>query len=158
MGLRPGPNGFVGGDDWVGEWEDDEHPGEWYHGNMEVSSSPGWLQDRASPIRSPSGYPLPRLSQLFPRVKHQASPHTPASRRRLLAIGAEEQSGGWLQNRKKPSDKSKIKHRRRTSPEQLKVLEHWFEINSKPDNALREWLAGELGMTKRNVQVWFQNR
>ncbi|KAI9636460.1 Homeodomain-like protein, partial [Dioszegia hungarica] len=50
------------------------------------------------------------------------------------------------------------KHRRRTSPEQLKVLEHWFEINSKPDNALREWLAGELGMTKRNVQVWFQNR
>jgi hypothetical protein len=29
---------------------------------------------------------------------------------------------------------------------------------SKPDNNLREWLAQELGMTKRNVQVWFQNR
>ena len=51
-----------------------------------------------------------------------------------------------------------VKHRRRTTPEQLKVLEHWFDINSKPDNNLREWLASELGMTKRNIQVWFQNR
>ena len=51
-----------------------------------------------------------------------------------------------------------VKHRRRTTPEQLKVLEHWFDINPKPDNNLREWLAMELGMTKRNVQVWFQNR
>jgi hypothetical protein len=51
-----------------------------------------------------------------------------------------------------------VKHRRRTTPEQLKVLEHWFDINPKPDNNLREWLAQELGMTKRNVQVWFQNR
>lgn len=31
-----GPNG-VGEGEWVGEWEDDEHPGEWYSGNMEVS-------------------------------------------------------------------------------------------------------------------------
>lgn len=52
----------------------------------------------------------------------------------------------------------KVKHRRRTTPEQLKVLEHWFDVNPKPDNNLREWLAMELGMTKRNVQVWFQNR
>ena len=52
----------------------------------------------------------------------------------------------------------KVKHRRRTSPDQLKVLGHWFDINPKPDNNLREWLAAELGMTKRNVQVWFQNR
>ena len=55
-------------------------------------------------------------------------------------------------------DGQKVKHRRRTTPEQLKVLEHWFDINPKPDNNLREWLASELGMTKRNVQVWFQNR
>ncbi|KAK4685006.1 hypothetical protein P7C73_g5152, partial [Tremellales sp. Uapishka_1] len=51
-----------------------------------------------------------------------------------------------------------VKHRRRTTPEQLKVLEHYFDVNPKPDNALREWLAQELSMTKRNVQVWFQNR
>ncbi|KAK8847347.1 hypothetical protein IAR55_005204 [Kwoniella newhampshirensis] len=51
-----------------------------------------------------------------------------------------------------------VKHRRRTTPEQLKVLEYWYDINPKPDNALREQLAQQLGMTKRNVQVWFQNR
>jgi len=56
------------------------------------------------------------------------------------------------------SDSFKVKHRRRTTPEQLKVLEHWFDVNPKPDNNLREWLAVELGMTKRNIQVWFQNR
>jgi len=38
------------------------------------------------------------------------------------------------------------------------VLEHWFDTNPKPDNNLREWLAANLGMSKRNVQVWFQNR
>lgn len=51
-----------------------------------------------------------------------------------------------------------VKHRRRTTPEQLRVLEHWFNINPRPDNQVREWLAGQLGITKRNVQVWFQNR
>ncbi|WVQ76115.1 hypothetical protein IAR50_005758 [Cryptococcus sp. DSM 104548] len=56
------------------------------------------------------------------------------------------------------SDTATVKHRRRTTPEQLKVLEFWFEINPKPDNQLREQLAAQLGMTKRNVQVWFQNR
>lgn len=58
----------------------------------------------------------------------------------------------------KASAHNQVKHRRRTTPDQLKVLEHWFAINPKPDNSLREWLASELGMTKRNVQVWFQNR
>nr|XP_018265597.1 uncharacterized protein I303_01967 [Kwoniella dejecticola CBS 10117]OBR87755.1 hypothetical protein I303_01967 [Kwoniella dejecticola CBS 10117] len=51
-----------------------------------------------------------------------------------------------------------VKHRRRTTPDQLKILEYWYDINPKPDNALREHLAAQLGMTKRNVQVWFQNR
>ncbi|WVF69951.1 hypothetical protein IAT40_004736 [Kwoniella sp. CBS 6097] len=51
-----------------------------------------------------------------------------------------------------------VKHRRRTTPDQLKILEYWYDINPKPDNSLREHLAAQLGMTKRNVQVWFQNR
>lgn len=70
-----------------------------------------------------------------------------------------------------------VKHRRRTTPDQLRVLEYWFSQNPKPDNILREWLANELGMTKRasspssplsygclfanhlgSVQVWYQNR
>lgn len=55
-------------------------------------------------------------------------------------------------------DKPKVKHRRRTTPEQLRILEAEFDRNNKPDNSKREELAAMLGMTKRNVQVWFQNR
>ncbi|ODO09624.1 hypothetical protein I350_01834 [Cryptococcus amylolentus CBS 6273] len=70
----------------------------------------------------------------------------------MPAVPGEEKSGDG------ESDAATVKHRRRTTPEQLKVLEFWFEINPKPDNQLREQLAAQLGMTKRNVQVWFQNR
>ncbi|BGP32889.1 hypothetical protein JCM10296v2_004674 [Rhodotorula toruloides] len=55
-------------------------------------------------------------------------------------------------------DPFKVKHRRRTSAQQLKVLEHHFEINPKPDLALRKKLSEVLEMTPREVQVWFQNR
>ncbi|BGP25397.1 proteophosphoglycan 5 [Rhodotorula toruloides] len=55
-------------------------------------------------------------------------------------------------------DPFKVKHRRRTSAQQLKVLEHHFEFNPKPDLALRKALSEQLDMTPREVQVWFQNR
>jgi hypothetical protein len=48
----------------------------------------------------------------------------------------------------------RIKHRRRTSPPQLKVLEYHFEINPKPDVTLRKALSEQLDMTPREVQVW----
>ncbi|KAK4704440.1 hypothetical protein P7C70_g1769, partial [Phenoliferia sp. Uapishka_3] len=52
----------------------------------------------------------------------------------------------------------RIKHRRRTSPAQLKILEHHFDRNPKPDVSLRKALSERLDMTPREVQVWFQNR
>lgn len=55
-------------------------------------------------------------------------------------------------------DPFQIKHRRRTTPAQLNVLEAQFESNSKPDVVLRKQLAEQLDMTPREVQVWFQNR
>ena len=51
-----------------------------------------------------------------------------------------------------------IKHRRRTSRAQFKVLERTFLENPKPNAAIRRWLAQKLVMTPRGVQVWFQNR
>ncbi|KAJ3047996.1 hypothetical protein HK097_010979 [Rhizophlyctis rosea] len=51
-----------------------------------------------------------------------------------------------------------IKHRRRTSQAQLKVLEKAFADNPKPNGTLRRQLAQTLEMTPRGVQVWFQNR
>ncbi|KAI7883090.1 homeobox-domain-containing protein [Lichtheimia hyalospora FSU 10163] len=51
-----------------------------------------------------------------------------------------------------------IKHRRRTSRAQLKVLEKSFAENSKPNATVRRILAQKLDMTPRGVQIWFQNR
>jgi hypothetical protein len=51
-----------------------------------------------------------------------------------------------------------IKHRKRTSRAQFKVLEKTFLENPKPNAAIRRWLAQKLSMTPRGVQVWFQNR
>jgi hypothetical protein len=51
-----------------------------------------------------------------------------------------------------------IKHRRRTSRAQLKVLEKSFCENAKPNATVRRILAQQLDMTPRGVQIWFQNR
>jgi hypothetical protein len=51
-----------------------------------------------------------------------------------------------------------IKHRRRTSRAQFKVLEQAFVDNPKPSGRIRQGLAQELAMSPRGVQVWFQNR
>ncbi|KAH8924879.1 hypothetical protein BT69DRAFT_37403 [Atractiella rhizophila] len=53
-------------------------------------------------------------------------------------------------------DPFQIKHRRRTSQTQLKVLEKQFDVEPKPDPVLRKSLADQLEMTPREVQ--FQNR
>ncbi|KAF7722687.1 hypothetical protein EC973_002850 [Apophysomyces ossiformis] len=51
-----------------------------------------------------------------------------------------------------------IKHRRRTSKAQLKILEKSFAENPKPSATVRRVLAQKLDMTPRGVQIWFQNR
>lgn len=51
-----------------------------------------------------------------------------------------------------------IKHRRRTSRSQLKILEKAFLENAKPNATVRRYLAQQLDMTPRGVQIWFQNR
>ncbi|KAL0956459.1 hypothetical protein HGRIS_002605 [Hohenbuehelia grisea] len=53
---------------------------------------------------------------------------------------------------------NEVKHRKRTTGAQLKVLEGVFKKDTKPNAALRKQLASQLDMTPRGVQVWFQNR
>lgn len=48
---------------------------------------------------------------------------------------------------------NEVKHRKRTSTEQAKVLEGIFTKNPKPDSKLRGRLAEELDMKPRGVQV-----
>ncbi|KAI0743750.1 hypothetical protein C8Q80DRAFT_1122152 [Daedaleopsis nitida] len=57
-----------------------------------------------------------------------------------------------------PYTPNEVKHRKRTTRAQLKVLESVYKYDTKPNASLRKKLAAELDMTPRGVQVWFQNR
>ena len=51
-----------------------------------------------------------------------------------------------------------VRHRRRTSRSQFKILEKAFMNDCKPNSQTRKQLAEELNMSVRSIQVWFQNR
>ena len=54
-------------------------------------------------------------------------------------------------------DPTHIKHRRRTTPEQLKILEDTFKTDPKPNPTLRKQLSVQLGMSPRVLQVCLFN-
>lgn len=60
-----------------------------------------------------------------------------------------------------PYHPNEVKHRKRTTSQQLKVLENLFKEDTKPNATLRTELAAQLNMTARGVQVcpgmcWFR--
>ena len=57
-----------------------------------------------------------------------------------------------------PYNPSEVKHRKRTTRTQLKVLEETFKKETKPNAALRKQLASQLDMTPRGVQVRFYSQ
>jgi hypothetical protein len=67
-------------------------------------------------------------------------------------------SADWKQSSFFSYRPNEVKHRKRTTRQQLKVLEETFRTTQKPDGNVRKALAVQLNMTPRNVQVWFQNR
>ena len=52
-----------------------------------------------------------------------------------------------------PYTPNEVKHRKRTTRAQLKVLEGVYKYDTKPNASLRKKLAAELDMTPRGVQV-----
>ena len=52
-----------------------------------------------------------------------------------------------------PYTPNEVKHRKRTTSAQLKVLETVFKKDTKPNANLRNELAAELDMSARGVQV-----
>ena len=48
---------------------------------------------------------------------------------------------------------NKVRHRKRTTSQQLKVLEAIFKRDTKPNAQLRQELGSKLNMTVRAVQV-----
>jgi hypothetical protein len=58
----------------------------------------------------------------------------------------------------KHSDARVIRRRKRTSTDQLDVLEVAFQKNPLPDQMERIFISQQVSMNPRAVQVWFQNR
>ncbi|GAB5591976.1 hypothetical protein Unana1_06876 [Umbelopsis nana] len=56
---------------------------------------------------------------------------------------------------KKSTTKAK---RKRITPDQFAQLMALFEHNDTPSYEIRDKLAGKIGMSNREIQVWFQNR
>lgn len=54
-----------------------------------------------------------------------------------------------------PYTPNEVKHRKRTTSAQLKILESIFKRDTKPNATLRNELASQLDMTARGVQVRF---
>ncbi|EPQ57328.1 homeobox-domain-containing protein [Gloeophyllum trabeum ATCC 11539] len=109
----------------------------------------------ASPGQATSLYPAPVMQQRRPSMEQDmyASSCIPPS---CLPPGTDPTSVDFRTFY--PYVPNEVKHRRRTSRQQLKVLEATFKDQTKPNGVLRKRLAQELHMTPRSVQVWFQNR
>lgn len=171
------PNGPLGPPE--GDWDDDEtREVDMVYGNLEVSpgssslssfssasvpsprpakkrsisnsvwSSPSFLADSLTvqglAVIGKEGTGLrPAVLQCLPGGEASVVAPLPASSCQSLFLE------DWFRHTTPSAAHQQVKHRRRTTPDQLRVLEYWFSQNPKPDNALREWLASELGMTKR---------
>ncbi|KAL6041750.1 Short stature homeobox protein 2 [Balamuthia mandrillaris] len=48
--------------------------------------------------------------------------------------------------------------RKRKTPEQLAILEREFENNPMPNKDVRDTLSSNLGLSSRQIQIWFQNK
>lgn len=81
-----------------------------------------------------------------------ASRPPPSTREVLTREGTSGPAPGGDQPDDDDSGKRK---RKRTSPEQLRVLESTFSREQHPTLGVRNQLAMQLGMTPRSVQIWY---
>lgn len=109
-----------------------------YYGNHLANTMESALNDSSYFLGYPQHY-----------YQHQAYPYQQHQQQHLDA------NGDFRPSFYNPFE---IKHRRRTSRAQLKVLEKSFSENPKPNATVRRILAQKLDMTPRGVQIWFQNR
>ncbi|MCJ1433221.1 Transcription elongation factor SPT4 [Xylographa pallens] len=56
------------------------------------------------------------------------------------------------------TQQQKNQKRQRATQDQLNTLEVEFISNPTPTATVRERIAGDINMTERSVQIWFQNR
>ncbi|KAI8982627.1 hypothetical protein BDB01DRAFT_793462 [Pilobolus umbonatus] len=59
---------------------------------------------------------------------------------------------------RKPYPSNGTRKRTHLKPSQVAVLQESFVTNTLPDASMRSYLANELGVSERTIQIWFQNR
>jgi len=74
-----------------------------------------------------------------------------------MNLASPETSPLKRRSRSRSAADSKTKRKRKT-PEQLSILEREFEANPMPNKDVRDHLSQHLGLTSRQVQIWFQNK
>jgi hypothetical protein len=84
-------------------------------------------------------------------------PQAASSAGDTMAISSPESSPSQKRRRSRSATDSKTKRKRKT-PEQLSILEREFEANPMPNKEVRDHLSSHLGLTSRQVQIWFQNK
>jgi hypothetical protein len=88
-----------------------------------------------------------QLKQLQQQQQQQQQYHLPLKEERPSAAADQERH-----------QTERLEERRRLTKEQKKVLEAVFELDPLPSAKTKRTLAGELGMSLRSVQMWFQNQ
>lgn len=107
------------------------------------NKDPEILQD------STEGYDQPPLDPSI-TVDRSARDHPARTRQR-----SESPSASRSPTRSEPKAK---RQRSRVHGEQLEQLEHFFGSHRSPTMAQRKLISEQVGMSERQVQIWFQNR
>eukprot|EP00117_Sycon_ciliatum_P033320 scpid41955/ scgid3932/ LIM/homeobox protein Lhx5; Homeobox protein LIM-2 &gt; LIM/homeobox protein Lhx5 len=89
-----------------------------------------------------------------------ASPKGQTTSEGHIRTVSDSASPGLQNSERSRSDEANKERGPRThiKPEQLSVLMNTFQRNPKPPKHVQERVAKETGLTKRVVQVWFQNK
>ncbi|BFZ54052.1 hypothetical protein PYCC9005_001083 [Savitreella phatthalungensis] len=125
------------------------------HGSQDHDSPSSTVMHLPDDDESP-GEPSDRHSPVSPGEASPLQPHTPHIGNRLRSVSLNSRFGG--RSTANLTQQQMNKKRQRATPEQLVVLEEAFAVNPNPNAKMREAISGEINMTERSVQIWFQNR
>lgn len=112
-----------------------------------------------STILSPPSYKSPDHPPPAPRSNSLDSNSSSVSQTSVSSGSSSENESRHGEEHKIPIDtKEYPRKRRRTTPNELYILETEFSKNSKPCREVRERIAKLTSMDEKAVQVWFQNK
>lgn len=123
-------------------------------------SQPGYMQPSHPSVSASAPYAnYPTLEGYSSTMPPHLPSHYSTHNMSVSSAGsAMTSTGGYGDSRVSYLVPIEVKHRRRTTKAQFKVLEGTFKEVTKPNAALRKSLSIQLDMPPRAIQIWFQNR